>query len=823
MLLVSSTVLVLFEAVPESPLRTSETNSGAHIGDLVFTYNSSVFQTEWPIEWWIKNSFEVRNNGSENLTVDFNATVVQTGVETSPFPQPFSLYLSPGENQTVRYQLDTTWSGITDADLLMAQDFTRTLRFMFWIRGNTSDSRTILMNHVIHVVPRTWLEANPNAEISGHVYAPAGKPLEGVTVQLLGSNLDYSSLTNQTGYYRIEFRAHQMLMTNETLPYGLVVKESGYEAFMRSFSPLPGDALVQDIHLSKVTETANLTLASRTETNMTIFRGAVSADERYVVFGQGHCELNLTNDQIKNRSSVMLFDAWSGQMLWRHFTGGEVWGADVSNNGSYVVATVIQPAPVSYAILLSRNGTEVWNTTSMGDMGSREIRISHDSRFIAWGMGNGSLYLLNLTDRKVLWSTFLEGQIRQILFSKDDSTIYAGSGDGYLYAVNTTNGSILWRTGIEAWPYSTGGMVLSDDGSLIATASKIGEISLVNATSHAKLWSYDTSGGAHYVDISPAKDYVLAGSGGPFGTVLLDANGTARWFQRGSGNGRIFSDGAHMAIGQDWGLDIINPNGTALASYSEDFSWTGRPVTTSFVYVFKNQSRIIVGHGSGAAFFWNVSFETVPYANDSIAPATTNDYNGSWRPVDFTINLTAVDANSGVAVTFYKVNDGPRMSVSADGQPLIHTEGANNKLEYWSLDRAGNEEWPHHVLAGIKLDVTDPVARAGVDQTVPEGTSVSFNGSTSSDNFGIVNYTWTFVYGGETKVLYGDIASFQFMSPGTYFVTLRTTDGSGRSSTDMMSVTVEAAIPEFPPFIIVPAVMFVAYAMAFLLHRRRIG
>lgn len=822
-LLVSSAVLVIFDSVPKEPLKTTETNSGAHIGDLVFTYDTSVYQTEWPIEWWVKNSFEVKNNGSGNLTVDFNATLLETGVETSPFPQPFCLYLSPGENQTVRYMLDMPWSGLTDADLLVAQDFARTLRFVFWIRGNTSDSRTITMNHVIHVVPRTWLEANPNAEISGHVYAPAGKPLEGVTLQLLGSNLDYSSLTNQTGYYRIQFRAHRTLMTNETLPYGLVVKESGYEAFMRSFSPLSGDSIVQDIHLAKVTETANLTLANRTETGMTIYRGAVSADERYVVFGQGHCELNLTENEIRNRSSVMLFDAWTGKILWRHYAGGEVWGADISADGRYVVATVIQPAPISYAVLLDRNGTEVWNTTSMGDMGSREIRISHDSRHIAWGVGNGSLYMLNLTDMEVLWTTFLEGQIRQILFSKDDSTVYAGSGDGYLYAVNTTTGAIEWRTNIEAWPYSTGGMTLSKDGSLIATASKIGDISLINTTTHEKLWSFDTSGGGHYADISPNMDYVLAGSGGPFGTVLLDVNGSVRWFERGSGNGRMFSDGAHIALGQDWGLDIINPNGTVLSSYTEDFSWTGRPVTTSFVYVFKNQTRIIVGHGSGAAFFWNVSFGTVPWANDSIAPVTTDDYNGSWRPSDFRINLTATDGNSGVAATYYMVNDGPRMNVSVDGQPLIHTEGANNKLECWSVDRAGNEEWPHHVLAGIKLDVTDPVARAGADQTVLAGTVVELNGSASFDNFGIMNYTWTFVYGGETKMLYGKTVVFQFDSPGTYFITLRVSDGSGRSSTDMMNVTVEVAIPEFPAYMLGPTVMFVALALAFLTHAQRRG
>ena len=799
-LLLGTAVAVFLEAntSPENELSAEKADSAPGIHDLVFTYSNSTYQTEWPIEWWIKNSFGVRNNGTSNLTVDFNATVLETGVEISPFPQPFHLYLGPGESQTIIYMLDLPWAGLTYDDLNVENNITRTLRFVFWTQGNTSDSVTIVLGHNIHVVPTTWIQANPNAVISGHVYGPTGKPMESVRVELLGSNIDYSTLTDQTGYYSIPFHAHQRLMTNETQLYGLVVRQPGYEAFMKAYRPQPGDSIIQDIRLVRASETVNLTLASRTETNMTIYRGAVSDDERYVMFAQGHCELNLTEDEIGNRSSVMLFDTWTGQMLWRHYTGGEVWGADLSDDGMYVAATVIQPAPVSYAVLLDRDGTEVWNTTSMGEMGSREIKISHDSKHIAWGLGNGSLYLLNLTDMKVLWTTFLEGQIRQIEFSSNDSLVYAGSGDGYLYAVNTTTGSIVWRANIEAWPYSTGGMTLSGDGAFIATASKMGNISLVDTSTHERLWSFDTMGGAHYTDISPNLDYVFAGSGGVYGTTLFDMNGTLRWFQRGSGSADIFPDGAHIALGQDWGLDIINPNGTVQWSYWEDFSHIGTPVTTSFVYVLKNQTKVIVGHGSGAAYFWNVTMSPVPGANDTSAPVTQDDYDGLWHPNDFTINLTATDNGTGVASTFYKVNDGPLMNVSADGQPLIHTEGADNKLEYWSVDVAGNEEWPHKVLTGIKLDVTDPVANASADQSVPYGSVVELNGTLSSDNFGIVNYTWTFQYDNMTKTLYGAVVTFQFDIPGVYLVTLRVTDASGRSSTDMVTITVEnVPIPEF--------------------------
>ncbi len=95
------------------------------------------------------------------------------------------------------------------------------------------------------------------------------------------------------------------------------------------------------------------------------------------------------------------------------------------------------------------------------------------------------------------------------------------------------------------------------------------------------------------------------------------------------------------------------------------------------------------------------------YFIDDISPITVDDYDGLWHNAYFTINLTATDYGSGVAGTYYRINNGPVKSVSVDGQPLVTTEGANNTLEYWSVDNAGNEE-EHKFLTGIKLDKTTP-------------------------------------------------------------------------------------------------------------------
>jgi len=94
---------------------------------------------------------------------------------------------------------------------------------------------------------------------------------------------------------------------------------------------------------------------------------------------------------------------------------------------------------------------------------------------------------------------------------------------------------------------------------------------------------------------------------------------------------------------------------------------------------------------------------------DDVPPITSDDYDGTWRNSDFTITLTAIDDESRVAETYYRINGGPVKTVSVDGHPYITSEGANNTLEYWSIDNAGNEELPHKILTGIKLDKTSPI------------------------------------------------------------------------------------------------------------------
>jgi hypothetical protein len=115
-----------------------------------------------------------------------------------------------------------------------------------------------------------------------------------------------------------------------------------------------------------------------------------------------------------------------------------------------------------------------------------------------------------------------------------------------------------------------------------------------------------------------------------------------------------------------------------------------------------------------------------------------------------------------------------------------------------------------------------PAADAGFDRDATSGALVVFDGSLSSDDVGVENYTWAFVYDGRTEILYGVSPQFSFELPGVYVVTLTVTDIEGQSDTDTVVVSI-TEIPEFGPVALPLAVVSLTALLSALSRRRREG
>ena len=159
--------------------------------------------------------------------------------------------------------------------------------------------------------------------------------------------------------------------------------------------------------------------------------------------------------------------------------------------------------------------------------------------------------------------------------------------------------------------------------------------------------------------------------------------------------------------------------------------------------MLSNQSY---GHyPNGTGDYQILSSPTPGAANDGqdvTPPVTVLDYyDEGWHNSDVIVTLAATDNESDVTETYYIINNGAIESVGEAGQPVITTEGANNTLEYWSVDTVGNEELPHNILTDIKLDKTPPVVNiiSPAESELFDSGLITVSGTVTDDISGVAS------------------------------------------------------------------------------------
>jgi len=486
---------------------------GNGISGVEVVYNPNPPPVLLPVERWTKYGVRVYNRGSKPVHLSFDVRVVEEDRGLSPFPQPPELYLEPGENQTIWYFVEIAQAAEGTYHVLVKVSIVNI--------DSPQERLEFYVNHTFVVVSPEKLE--PNALIEGYVTDENGEPLSNVEVLLEGamSVPRYRAFTDEKGHYSMHVYAHRYSDTGAYHGYSITIGNHRGAVF-----PKPGDHIIYNITLSREAFTLEPEYRVIVEypTGYPIWKADVDREERYLVFASGHHTITSVDP---SRHGIYLFDL-NGTLLWRYPTEDQVWGIDISDDGKYVAASFLRRG---VAKLFRRDGSLVWDTYELGYsmFESREIKISHNSKYVAIGTTPGDLLLLDLETGKLLWRAFLYGQIRGIVFTSDDSIIYASSGDGYVYKISTSTGEVLGRAYVEAWTYRYS-LTLSRDEKYLVTASKIGRVCLVDAEKMETLWCFDTRGGCHWSEITPDSEVVLGGSGGAYGVVAFNREGKMLWF-----------------------------------------------------------------------------------------------------------------------------------------------------------------------------------------------------------------------------------------------------------------------------------------------------
>ncbi len=152
-----------------------------------------------------------------------------------------------------------------------------------------------------------------------------------------------------------------------------------------------------------------------------------------------------------------------------------------------------------------------------------------------------------------------------------------------------------------------------------------------------------------------------------------------------------------------------------------------------------------------------------------------------------TFNVTASDPNDDVLTYTWDFGDDSDLVV---GETVQHAYTSTGNFTF--VVNVDDGEFNESASAMATVETSEsPIADAGVNRTVTVGDYVTFDGSGSEDDVGVVNYTWTFSYDDSEQTLYTVSPEFTFDVVGTFTVTLTVKDAEDQTDTAEVVITVQ--------------------------------
>jgi hypothetical protein len=144
------------------------------------------------------------------------------------------------------------------------------------------------------------------------------------------------------------------------------------------------------------------------------------------------------------------------------------------------------------------------------------------------------------------------------------------------------------------------------------------------------------------------------------------------------------------------------------------------------------------------------------------------------------LNITAIEE----AIVWIEGHDvGPALNITT----RVVLKGGSNTISFRIRDRIGNEGQDY--MTRVILDTVLPEAIIVTERTIDIGITITLDGSSSSDNIGISNWTWSIKKEDAETILYGETVEYTFDEDGSYLITLTVRDMAGNEAIDNVEVT----------------------------------
>ncbi|UCE73493.1 MAG: PQQ-binding-like beta-propeller repeat protein [Methanomassiliicoccales archaeon] len=442
----------------------------------------------------------------------------------------------------------------------------------------------------------------------------------------------------------------------------------------------------------------------------------------------------------------------------------------------------------NYFYAVYPNGTLKWEYTTKETTQSSAAMSLDGSLYFG---GDYHLFALNYNG-SLKWKFETAYPVQNSPAIGSDGTIYAGPTHGPLYAMDP-NGTVKWQCFINPG-YSS--PIIGADGTIYAGSYDTlpGYLYAIYPNGSVK-WRFETEERIHSV---PAID--------KNGTVYV---GSLDWFLYAIGNNYSGENQPPIAdVGPDQNV-IINqtvnldgsgsydPNGVPL-SYKWDFGdgkssgWVS-DCNISHIYTIPGNYTVNLTVSDGLLFDTDSCIIHVYEDNQPpVADAGPDQIVDQFSEVTFDASGSTDNVGIGNYTWTFTYDGIERELFGVNPYFTFDIPGIYNVV-LTVRDYAGLTDTD--IMTITVLDIVPPNADAGPDQIVDQYSIVTFDGSGSTDNVGIDNYTWTFTYDGLEKELYGMNPQFRFDIPEVYLVVLTVRDSAGLLDTDTMTITALDIVP----------------------------
>ncbi len=374
-----------------------------------------------------------------------------------------------------------------------------------------------------------------------------------------------------------------------------------------------------------------------------------------------------------------------------------------------------------------------------------------------------------------------DGEEEAILLTHDTGVAYPTDGRVWAIDVNRTQGTVLWSRPLGGDARNVAVGDLNRDGKMEIVAVSSGGVYIFDGEGNQLHWfginSNNMVPAIGDVDRDGMNDIVIASNLDK--KIYIISNGSLQEFPS---TGRIATNVALSDLNRDGNIELAAGD---IYGYMYIWDRTGAVLDRQLVEGANDyfssalitdmerdgQKELILGNYNGNIYaftYMNLSAETSP-------PTTADDVDGAWHNSSVTVRLTAVDAGSGVAATYYTV-DGTLPAISSPiGNVINLTRDRKYTIRYFSVDNVGNAEDVRTAANQARIDTLPPSTSDDADN-LWHNTSAALN-LTAADNLSGVAFL-NYRVDGIENISSGNV-TLMFTGEGVHNVEYSSTDNAG--------------------------------------------